>query len=109
MEPSSVVKIAKYKFLAYRLLLRVFMGKKRRDLFVIKNKMSYIDFLPIFYGNRTIQSPEGFKAVPRLNTDDFYFLFSEREKEIKQYFKMNPGETFVDVGSNVGYYSLFIS
>ncbi len=109
MEASSVVKIAKYKFLAYRLFLRVFIGKKRRDRLVIKNKMSYIDFLPIFYGNRTIQGPEGFKGVPRKNSDDFYFLFSERERELKQYFKINPGETFVDVGSNVGYYSLLLA
>ncbi len=42
------------------------------------------------------------------NSDDFYFLFSERERELKQYFKINPGETFVDVGSNVGYYSLLL-
>ncbi len=65
MEASSVVKIAKYKIHAYRLFLRVFRGKKRRDRLVIKNKMSYIDFLPIFYGNETIQGPECFKGVPR--------------------------------------------
>ena len=109
MQAYNVVKIAKYKFLAFRLLIRVFIGKKRRDHFIIKHKLSYIDFLPIFYGNRTIQSHEGFKALPRLKTDDFYCLFSEREKEIKQHFKINRGETFVDVGSNVGYYSLLLA
>ena len=109
MEATSVVKIAKYEFLAYRLLLRVFLGKKRRDRFIIKNRMSYIDFLPIFYGNRTIQSPEGFKAVPRLKTDDFYLLFQDREKEVREHFHMHPGETFVDVGSNVGFYSLLLA
>ena len=38
MEASSVVKIAKYRLLAYRLLLRFFMGKKRRDHFVKKKE-----------------------------------------------------------------------
>ena len=54
-------------------------------------------------------SNEGFKAIPRLNTDDFYLLFQDREMELREHFKMHPGETFVDVGSNVGFYSLLLS
>jgi FkbM family methyltransferase len=109
MEASSVIKIAKYRLLAYRLLLRVFMGKKRRDHFVKTKRISYTDFLPLFYGNRIVQSHEGFKALPRLNTDDFYLLFQNREMELREHFKIQPGETFVDVGSNVGFYSLLLA
>lgn len=105
MEAYKVIKIARYRVHISRILLRVFMRKKERDL----NKISYMDYLPLFYGNRTVKSHEGFKAVPRLKTDDFYMLFLEREKEIKKHLKMNLDETFVDVGSNVGYYSLLLA
>ncbi len=108
MQAYKVIKIAKYRLLLYRLLLRVFMGKKNRDLLIKKKRISYIDFLPLFYGNRIVRSHEGFKAIPRLNTDDFYLLFQNREMELREHFKMHPGETFVDVGSNVGFYSLLL-
>src|SRR5918993_331694 len=106
MQAFTAIKIAKFRLLIYRIYLRIWMGKKNRDLFLRKNKVSYIDFLPLFYGNRIIKSHEGFKAAPRLKTDDFFCLFFKREEEIKEYFKMNPGETFVDIGANVGYYSI---
>ena len=32
MEAEHVVKIAKYRFLAYRLILRVFMGRKEETV-----------------------------------------------------------------------------
>ena len=68
-----------------------------------------MDYLPLFYDYGIVKSHECCKVVPRLGPDDFYFLFSERERELKQYFTINTGETFVDVGSNVGYYSLFLA
>ena len=108
MQASNAIKIAKFRLLIYRIYLRIFMGKRKRDVFK-KKKVSYLPYLPLFYGNRIIKSQEGFKAVPRLKTDDFILLFFEREEEIKEHFKMNPGETFVDIGANVGYYSLLIA
>jgi len=105
MEAYKIIKIAKYRVHIYRILLHIFLRKKGSEL----NKISYMDYLPLFYGNRTVKSHEGFKAVPRLKTDDFICLFFEREKEIKEHLKINPNETFVDVGSNVGYYSLLLA
>jgi FkbM family methyltransferase len=46
------------------------------------------------------------KAYIREGTDDFHLLFTPREEEIRPHLKLNRGETFVDVGANVGYYSL---
>lgn len=109
MEGHNVVKIAQYRLLAYRLFMRLFIGKKKRDQLIIKNKITYLDFLPLFFGNRIVKSNEGFKAVPRSKTHDFYLLFLSRENEIKEHLKMNSGEIFVDVGANVGYYSLLLA
>lgn len=44
-------------------------------------------------------------AYVREGTDDFNLLFMPREEKIHPHL-MNRGETFVDVGANVGYYSL---
>lgn len=49
---------------------------------------------------------DGLKAFVREGTDDFNLLFMPREEKIHPHLVMNRGETFVDVGANVGYYSL---
>lgn len=46
------------------------------------------------------------KAFVREGTDDFQLLFMPREEKIHPHLLMEKGETFVDVGANVGYYSL---
>jgi FkbM family methyltransferase len=51
-------------------------------------------------------SQNGLKAYIREGTDDFHLLFTPREEKIQPHLQMNKGETFVDVGANVGYYSL---
>ena len=48
----------------------------------------------------------GLKAYIREGTDDFHLLFTPREEKIQPHLEMNKGETFVDVGANVGYYCL---
>lgn len=62
--------------------------------------MERIDFPSGFY------SKNGLKAYVRKDTDDFQLLFMSREERIHPHLQMNNGETFVDVGANVGYYSL---
>ena len=51
-------------------------------------------------------SQGGLKAYIRKGTDDFHLLFTPREEKIWPQLQMSKGETFVDVGANVGYYSL---
>jgi FkbM family methyltransferase len=51
-------------------------------------------------------SKDGLKAYVREGTDDFHLLFMPREEKIHPHLQMKRGETFVDVGANVGYYSL---
>jgi len=47
--------------------------------------------------------------MPRKHTDDFYVLFIEREKDLKKHLTLNENDVFVDVGANVGSYSLQIA
>jgi FkbM family methyltransferase len=80
------------------------MGKKGRDECLRNRGLSIIDFLP-----ERPYSINGFKAIPRKGTQDFYMLYTSREEEVKPHLLMHDNETFVDVGANVGSYSLKIA
>jgi len=98
------LKYARYRYIAYRIFLRIRMGKKKRDGFLRGSGLSEIDFLP-----ERPYSINSINALPRKGTDDFYMFYIPREKAIELHLVMHEGETFVDVGANVGYYSLRIA
>jgi FkbM family methyltransferase len=78
------------------------MGKRKRDEYLKKMRLSPIDFLP----ERQYAMKNGVKAIPRKGTKDFSMLFIAREKDIGSHLAMKENETFVDVGANVGSYTL---
>jgi FkbM family methyltransferase len=98
------LKYARYRYVAYRIFLHITMGKKKRDEFLRASGLSEIDFLP-----ERPYSINGINALPRKGTDDFYMFYIPREKELLPHLIMHKGETFVDVGANIGYYSLKIA
>jgi FkbM family methyltransferase len=101
---SLFLKYARYRYIAYRLFLRIKMGKKRRDDYLWNKGISIIDFLP-----ERPYSINGINAIPRKGTQDFYMLYIPREEDVKPHLTMYENETFVDVGANVGSYSLKIA
>lgn len=111
MRSSTIVRIAKISYLLYRLRKRVTIGKKRRDDYIIANKITWKNFIPTrFYENKPItDSYYGFKAIPREYTDDFLLLFIDREKQLKKHIEVKQDEVFADVGANVGYYTLAVA
>lgn len=98
------LRYARYRYIAHRLYLRMKMGKKKRDEYLQKVGTSITDFLP-----ERPYSINGVKTIPRKGTQDFYMLYLAREEEVKPHLTMYEGETFVDVGANVGSYSLNIA
>ena len=105
---SLFLLYARYRYISYRLLLRIKIGKKRRDEYFQRKRVSMIDFLPDFLPERPYKF-NGIKAIPRRGTYDFYMLFIPREENVKAHFKMYSDETFVDVGAGVGSYTLMIA
>jgi FkbM family methyltransferase len=81
------------------------MGKDKRDKFLVQNRVSEFDFLP----EQVYVMQNGIKVIPRPRTRDFQMLFISREQEVKRHLVMEENETFVDVGANVGFYSLMIA
>jgi FkbM family methyltransferase len=98
------LRFAKCRYIAYRILLRLKMGKKKRDEFLRNIGVSIPNFLP-----ERPYSLNGIKAIPRKYTDDFYFLFTSKETELEPHLIFNENETFVDVGANVGTHTLKIA
>jgi FkbM family methyltransferase len=78
------------------------MGKMRRDEFLKRTRMSEFDFLP----ERVYLAKNGVKVIPRQGTRDFQMLLIPREDEVKQFLCLEGNEAFVDIGANVGLYSL---
>jgi FkbM family methyltransferase len=81
------------------------MGKDKRDRFLAQNRASEFDFLP----ERAYILRDGIKAIPRPRSRDFQMLLITREQEVKRHLAMKENETFLDVGANVGSYSLTIA
>lgn len=49
------------------------------------------------------------RAITRTRTEDFYMFSVRREDELKPHLILTEDESFVDVGANVGYYTLKIA
>jgi FkbM family methyltransferase len=81
------------------------MGKMGRDRFLKRTRMSEFDFLP----ERVYLAENGVKVIPRKGTRDFQMLLIKREDEVKHFLRLEENEGFVDIGANVGLYSLNVA
>lgn len=93
----------RYRYIGKRILLRMLMGKRRRNEYLAGNNVN-LDLVP-----EVPMKDNGVKAIPRKKSDDFLLLFMPREQELMKHLDLKLGETFVDVGANVGYYTLKVA
>jgi FkbM family methyltransferase len=101
------VSIAKNLYRCYRVWLRVRMGKQRRDKFLEDTHINMGHFL-LF--EKPIKAQGGIMGIPRKHTQDLYMLFWRYEKDIEpEILDLRQGESFLDVGANVGYYTLKVA
>lgn len=114
-------------YLGLRLVIRLVLGKRRRDEFYLSHYLNFTTNLSpsvsLFFilcsitkffriGRRLsmiINVPKyGYRAYCPLNREDFINL-TIREDEIIKKFQPKEGETVVDVGSNLGRYTMIAS
>lgn len=81
------------------------MSEDKRNEYLQTNGTSILDFLP----ERPYKMECGAKAIPRIGTSDFTVLFMSIEPKVVSHLVMKENETFVDVGANVGVYTLMVA
>ena len=96
-------QLAKWCYVLFRVGLRSIMSKKRRDEYLNKKRIRIGSFF--IHGDRVLEK-YGIKAFVRKNSDDYFHLFMPRELELTPHFELFENETFLDVGANVGLYTL---
>ena len=105
----------KILYFGLRILLRIVLGKKRRDRLYVKRELDFGVFWYKFFktmrkGNASkllrFHVPKyGYEFYCRLNKDDFK-LMALHEDEILDQFDPKPADTVVDVGAHIGLYTL---
>jgi FkbM family methyltransferase len=105
----------KILYFGLRILLRIVLGKKRRDRLYVERELDFGVFWYKFFktmrkGNASKLlkfhvSKYGYEFYCRLNKDDFK-LMALHEDEIVDQFDPKPGNTVIDVGAHIGLYTL---
>ncbi|MGH9992093.1 MAG: FkbM family methyltransferase [Nitrososphaera sp.] len=88
-----------------RLLFRMVLGKQRRDDLFNKHHIVFNRFL---FGDPIVEV-NGIRAHARRNTDDYDILRDNAEEITRPHLTLNQGETFVDVGANIGRYTIEVA
>jgi FkbM family methyltransferase len=107
--------IVKILYFGLRVLLRIVLGKKRRDRLYVEKELDFGVFWYKFFKIMKRENASellrfrvpkyGYEFYCRLNKDDFK-LMAAHEDEILDQFNPKRGDTIVDVGAHIGLYSL---
>jgi FkbM family methyltransferase len=107
--------ILKTLYFGLRILLRLVLGRSRRDRLYVERELDFGVFWYKFFkmvrrGNVSklfrFRVPKyGYEFYCRLNKDDFK-LMALHEEEILDQFDPEPGDIVVDVGAHIGLYTL---
>jgi FkbM family methyltransferase len=103
MSTKCLIMYTKFSFYCYLLIHKYKILKRERSIF---------DFVPKRFTSEKVCTLDGISAVPRRNSDDFYVLFiapTNVEREVRSHIDLRDNETFLDVGANVGNYTLSVA
>jgi FkbM family methyltransferase len=104
-------------YLGVRVLLRIILGRGRRDRLYSQKGINFIDFLYrslklLGIGNSVMLKFDvpkyGYKVYCPINKEDFTIM-SRHEDEIIHYFDTKQGDIVVDVGAHIGKYTIIAS
>jgi FkbM family methyltransferase len=103
-------------YLLRRVLLRLILGKKRRDILYIERGLDFADFLykaVKFFrpGCKLLKfkAPKyNYEFYCRINKDDF-IVMTRHEDVIIEHFRPKEGDVVVDVGAHIGRYTIIAS
>jgi FkbM family methyltransferase len=106
----------KVTYLWRRVLLRLILGKKRRDRLYVEQGLDFGDFLykaVKFFRPRSkflkFKVPKyNYEFYCRINKDDF-IVMTRHEDVIIEYFRPKEGDIVIDIGAHIGLYTIIAS
>jgi FkbM family methyltransferase len=108
---KHLVILGSLLFSLYKFTVFIKTGSRNIDGYILHKNKSPLSFIPEKLYSERICSMDGIRAIPRKGTDDFLILFihERHESQIRSFLEMYEDEIFVDVGANVGLYSLRVA
>jgi FkbM family methyltransferase len=107
----------KFIYLSLRIILRVALGKKRRDRLALERGLCFGDFWNKFFSHLRLDNGKllkfkmpkySFEFYCRNNKDDFKVM-TIHEDEILEHFLPKDGDIVVDIGAHIGLYTIISS
>jgi FkbM family methyltransferase len=113
---NIILFFLKVIYLLRRVLLRLILGKKRRDRLYIQRGLDFADFLykaVRFFrpGCKSLKfkvPKYNYEFYCRINKDDF-IVMTRHEDVIIEHFRPKEGDVVVDVGAHIGRYTIIAS
>jgi FkbM family methyltransferase len=114
---KSILFFLKIIYLGLRILLRLILGRKRRDRIYVKRGL---DFGVFWYKTFKLLRPDNpsllkfkvprydYEFYCRINKDDFKIM-TIHEDDIIEHFTPKEGDVVVDVGAHIGLYTIIAS
>jgi FkbM family methyltransferase len=114
---SCILLVAKVIYLTLRILLRVSLGRKRRDRFYLNRKIGFNSF---FYNLmrilglsnhrllKIIVPKYNYKFLCRINNEDYTFMTGHEDKILRR-FSCKKEDIVLDVGAHIGHYTIISS
>ena len=112
-----VLFFVKFIYLSLRIILRIFLGKNRRDRLYIERGLDFGDFWNKFFMHLRRDKGEllkfkmpkyGFEFYCRNNKDDFKVMTIHEDDIIERFLPKN-GDIVVDIGAHIGLYTIISS
>jgi FkbM family methyltransferase len=114
---KCILFFLKIIYLGLRIVLRLFLGKKRRDRLYVERGLDfgvfwYKSFKFLRPGNSTLlkfKVPKyNYEFYCRINKDDFKIM-TIHEDDIIEHFTPKQGDVVVDIGAHIGLYTIISS
>jgi FkbM family methyltransferase len=114
---KCILFFLKIIYLGLRIVLRLFLGKKRRDRLYVERGLDfgvfwYKSFKFLRPGNSTLlkfRVPKyNYEFYCRINKDDFKIM-TIHEDDIIEHFTPKQGDVVVDIGAHIGLYTIISS
>jgi FkbM family methyltransferase len=117
-QDNFILLLLRLGYWGTRLLLRLLLGKRRRDNFFIANNLDFSCFLyrslKFFAMHELVvlrmHAPKyDYKFYCRVNRDDLLFMTNHETEILEQHFIPHEGDIVVDVGAHIGQYTILAS